>query len=63
MSGDLTVSYRINRKKVSHEFALKGLNVGLYTGQSGYFYNESTHVIEKGDVMGTLWDISYKIHF
>jgi len=63
VSGDLTVSYRINRKKVSHEFALKGLNVGLYTGQSGYFYNESTHVIEKGDVMGTLWDISYKIHF
>ena len=63
ISGDLTVSYRINRRKVSHEFALKGLNIGLYTGQSGYFYNESTNAIEKGNVLGTLWDICYKIQF
>ncbi len=63
ISGDLTVSYRINRKKVSHEIALKGLNIGLYTGESGYFYNESTSAIEKGDVMGALFDICYKIHF
>lgn len=63
ISGDLTVSYRINRKKVSHEIALKGLNIGLYTGESGYFYNESTSAIEKGNVMGALWDICYKIHF
>lgn len=63
ISGDLTVSYRINRKKVSHEIALKGLNIGLYTGESGYFYNESTQAIEKGNVMGALWDLCYKIHF
>lgn len=63
ISGDLTVSYRINRKKVSHEIALRGLNIGLYTGESGYFYNESTSAIEKGNVMGALWDICYKIHF
>lgn len=63
ISGDLTVSYRINRKKVSHEIALKGLNIGFYTGQTGHFYNESTQAIEKGDVMGALFDICYKIHF
>lgn len=63
ISGDLTVSYRVNRKKLSHEIALKGLNIGLYIGESGYFYNESTSAIEKGNVMGTLWDICYKIHF
>ncbi|MGV8137119.1 MAG: secretin and TonB N-terminal domain-containing protein [Mangrovibacterium sp.] len=63
ISGDLTVSYRINRRKVSHEIALKGVNIGLYTGESGYFYNESTSAIEKGNVMGALWDICYKIHF
>ncbi len=63
INGDLTVSYRINRKKVSHEIALKGINIGLYTGESGYFYNESTHAIEKGNVMGSLWDLCYKIHF
>ena len=63
ISGDLTVSYRINRKKVSHEIALKGLNIGLYTGETGYYYNESTGAIEQGNVMGALFDICYKIHF
>ncbi|MFO7844527.1 MAG: carboxypeptidase-like regulatory domain-containing protein [Bacteroidales bacterium] len=60
---DLTMSYRINRRKVSHEIALKGLNIGLYTGQSGHYYNEATNTIVKGDVMGTMWDLCYKIHF
>lgn len=63
ISGDLTVSYRINREKVSHEIALKGLNIGLYTGQSGHFYNEATNAVEKGNVMGALWDLCYKIRF
>ncbi|NOQ25884.1 MAG: prevent-host-death protein [Bacteroidales bacterium] len=63
INGDLTVSYRINRKKVSHEIALKGLNIGLYTGQSGYYYNEATKAIVKGNVMGALWDLCYKIRF
>ena len=63
ISGDLTISYRINRRKVSYEIALKGLNIGLYTGESGYFYNESTSAIEKGNVMGALWDLCFKIHF
>jgi hypothetical protein len=63
INGDLTISYRINRERVSHEIALKGLNIGLYTGQSGYLYNELKKSVEKADVIGTLWDICYKIHF
>ncbi len=63
VNGDITISYRINRKKVSHEFALKGINIGLYTGESGYYYNETTNTIEKENVMETLWDVCYKIHF
>jgi hypothetical protein len=63
INGDVTVLYRINRPKVSHEFAFKGLNLGMYTGQTGYYYNESTSSIEKGDVMGALFDVCYKIHF
>ena len=63
INGDVTVSYRINKKRVSHEFALKGLNIGIYTGQYGYQYNEITKSIEKLDILGTLWDICYKIHF
>jgi hypothetical protein len=63
VNGDVTFSYRINKKKVSHEFALKGLNIGIYTGQYGYQYNENSKSIEKLDILGTLWDICYKIHF
>jgi len=63
ISGDLTASYRINKKRTSHEIALKGLNIGLYTGEHGYFYNESTKAIEDGDVMGAMFDICYKIYF
>jgi len=63
VGGDISINYRINREKLSHEIALKGINIGLYTGQSGYFYNESTQKIEKVNLMGTLWDISYKISF
>jgi hypothetical protein len=63
ISGDLTVSYRINKERTSHEIALKGLNIGLYTGETGYFYNELTQSVESGDVMGALWDICYKIYF
>lgn len=63
IGGDISINYRINKEKLSHEIALKGLNIGLYTGQSGYFYNESTQGIEKVDLMGTLVDISYKISF
>jgi hypothetical protein len=63
ISGDLTLSYRINRKKVSHEIALKGLNIGLYTGETAYYYNELTNTIENVELMGAVFDICYKIHF
>ncbi len=63
VNGDITVSYRINKKKISPEFALKGLNIGLYTGQSGYLYNEITGTVEKGEILGALFDICYKIYF
>ncbi|MDD2437917.1 MAG: TonB-dependent receptor [Massilibacteroides sp.] len=63
ITGDISVSYKINKKKVSHEFSLKVLNVGTYTGQHGYQYNEKTKQVEQLDVIGILPDISYKIHF
>jgi hypothetical protein len=63
LNGDLSISYKINRKAISHEIALKILNVGGYTGQHGYQYNEQTGIIEKKKVMGSLVNLSYKIEF
>ena len=63
LSSDITIGYKINRKKASHEFSLQALNIGFKTGQHGYYYNEKTLAIEKIDLMGFLPNISYKIQF
>jgi len=63
LTSDFSISYKRNRKNVSHEFALKILNLTGYTGQHGYQYNEQTQKIEKINVVGILYNISYKIQF
>jgi len=60
---DLGVSYKLNKKRVSHEFELQFLNLTGYTGQHGYQYNEQKKVIEKIDVSNMLPNLSYKIQF
>lgn len=63
INGDISFSYRINKKKISHEFSVKMLNVGMRTGMHFYQYNEKTHKIEKKDGSGLIPNISYKIYF
>ena len=63
INGDLSVSYRINRKKISHEFSLKVLNAGGYTGMHYYEYDENTNRIKKEKGFGIIPNISYKIQF
>ena len=63
LTSDLNLSYRINKRTVSHEFTLKILNLTGYTGQHGYQYNEQTKKIDKINVIGILPNISYKIQF
>lgn len=63
INGDISFSYRINKKKISHEFSIKMLNVGMRTGMHFYQYNEKTHKIEKKDGSGLIPNISYKIYF
>ena len=63
INGDISFSYRINKKKISHEFSIKMLNVGMRTGMHFYQYNEKTHMIEKKDGSGLIPNISYKIYF
>lgn len=63
LTSDITVSYKINRQKTSHEFSFKVLNIGGYTGQYGYIYNDKLQAVEKLSVAGIIPNISYKIQF
>lgn len=63
INGDISINYKINRKKISHEFSLKILNIGGYTGMHYYKYNESTMEIKKEKGIGVMPNISYKIYF
>ena len=58
-----TVSYKMNRKKVSHEFAIQGLNATRYKEFYGHFYNEKKYKIEEYNGATSLMNISYKIQF
>ena len=57
------MSYKLNKKHLSHEFGLQLLNVTGYTGQHGYRYNEQKNKIEKIKVSNMLPNPSYKIQF
>lgn len=61
--GNYTVSYRINKQRVSHEFSVKGLN---FTGSKEFIqhlYNIKTGKIEVSEQKTGLTNISYKIEF
>lgn len=61
--GNYTVSYRINKRRVSHEFAVKGLN---FTGTKEYIqhlYNVKTQKIDVSEQQTGLTNVSYKIEF
>lgn len=59
----VTASYRINKRKSAHEFALKLLNA---TGQAdfyGYKYNLQKNTIDKDEASVVLPNLSYRIEF
>ena len=61
--GDFTVSYRLNRRRVAHEFAVKSVNA---TGQKEYInhrYNLKTGRIEPYFTATSLFNISYQLAF
>lgn len=63
LTSDITLSYKINKRKISHEFSLKVLNIGSYTGQYGYIYNDKLQAVEKLSIKAIVPNISYKIQF
>lgn len=58
-----TVGYKLNRKKVAHEFAIKHINVTGTKNYYGHLYNEKTGEIDKNGFALSLPNISYKLEF
>lgn len=58
-----TISYRMNRKHVSHEIAVKGLNATGYKEYFGHEYNLKTGVIEPRRLKNSIFNIVYRIDF
>lgn len=58
-----TLSYKINKKKLSHEFAIKGLNATGAEDYHGHEYNLKKGKIEAKTTSTSLPNISYKIQF
>ena len=54
---------RINKKKVSHEFAVKGLNFMGTKEHYGHEYNVKTGKIDATDGSTVLTNVSYKLEF
>lgn len=58
-----SVSYKINKKKISHEFAIQGVNATGSKEFIGHDYNIKTNTIEIYRNATILTNISYKIQF
>lgn len=61
--GHLTVSYRMNRRRVSHEVALKVLNITGYRDYYGHRYNHVENRVEPEREANIVPNISYRIEF
>ncbi len=59
----LTLNYRLNRKKTSHEIALKVINATQYKEYLGYQYNYQQHSIDPYREATFIPNLSYKIEF
>lgn len=59
----LTVSYQINRRKVSHEFAAKLINITGFKDYYGHRYNFRNNKVEAECEANIVPNVSYKISF
>lgn len=60
---NVTINFRMNKKKVSHEFAIKSLNTTGYKEFFGHQYNIKTGEIEPYRQATSIPNISYKLEF
>lgn len=59
---DLTINYRINKKKISHEISLQFLNLNGFKN-SYYQYNILTNQVEKKHSVTLVPNLRYKLYF
>lgn len=60
---DLTISYKLNRKKVSHEFALKAINLFQTTVPFIQVYNAKKQKVENYEYGLAIPNLCYRINF
>lgn len=58
-----SISYRMNRSKISHEFAIKGLNATNTKEYYGHEYNLKKGIIEPKKEATSLFNILYRLDF
>ena len=63
LNGDFSIGYKINRRRVSHEFSMRILNVARQTGLYFYDFNEKTNQIDSSKESAIIQNMSYKIYF
>jgi hypothetical protein len=61
--GDFTISYKLNRNKVTHTFALKSVNATRQKEYIGHKYNIISNHIEPVYSTNAIYNISYRIDF
>jgi len=63
LTGSFTFAYKINRKKLAHEFAVKIVNITGYKEYNGHVFNYKKDLVEKDENSVVMPNISYKIQF
>lgn len=58
-----TASYKLNKKKTTHEFALKIINLTQYKEYLGFRYNYQTQTVDTDREASFIPNLSYKIEF
>lgn len=58
-----TASYKLNKKKTAHEFALKIINLSQYKEHLGFRYNYLTQTVDINREATFIPNLSYKIEF
>lgn len=61
--GDFTVSYKINKKRMAHEFAIKSVNATKQKEYVEHRYNFRTDTVEPYRPTTSLFNMSYRIEF
>lgn len=61
--GNYTASFRMNKKRVSHEFSVKGINFTKAKEYYGHSYNLNTGAIDDVEQATSFINVSYKLDF